>query len=208
MTENERCNLKFKNEEVKNGLFLDLDKQLTKATLQCNELWKKQKLTAIYLKIETLQVIEMTKKSYLAIIWEFTVNQNDLRFVAFIVSMKARWTHHKIDLYKQRFSMSLKKYYDKIIKEHKEWIRNVEIFFWNTSWHFESDEEKNLYCMSYFKSKSKKLWFNHEETTSAAQQMWLDFINFFLNLIENSMNWSINVIQQYANALQCSNQMI
>jgi hypothetical protein len=38
MTENERCNLKFENEEVKDKLFLDLDEQLTRAILQYNEL--------------------------------------------------------------------------------------------------------------------------------------------------------------------------
>ncbi len=86
--------------------------------------------------------------------------------------------------------MSLKKYYDKIIREHKEWIRNVEISFQNISWHFKKDEKKMLYCMIYLKSESKKLWFNHEETMFAAQQMWFNFIDFLLNLIENSMNQS------------------
>ncbi len=43
---------------------------------------------------------------------------------------------------------------------------------------------------------------------SAAQQMWFDFIDFLLNLIENSMNRDINVTQQYANASQRSDQMI
>ena len=62
--------------------------------------------------------------------------------------------------------------------------------------------------MIYFKNKSKKLWFNHEETMSAVQQTWFNFIDFLLNLIENSMNWSIDVTQQYANALQRSDQMI
>jgi hypothetical protein len=90
MTENEHCNLKFKNEEAKDELFLDLDEQLTKAILQCDKLQKKQKLTAIHLKIETLQVVKTTKKSHLTIIQKFTVNQNDLCFVAFIISMKVR----------------------------------------------------------------------------------------------------------------------
>ena len=104
--------------------------------------------------------------------------------------------------------MFLKKYHDKIIREHREWIRDVEISFWNTSWHFESDEKKILYCIIYLKNESKKLWFNHEETMSAAQQMWFNFIDFHLNLIENSMNQNIDVTQQYANALQRSDQMI
>ncbi len=104
--------------------------------------------------------------------------------------------------------MSLKKYHDKIIKEHKEWIRDVKILFQNSSWHFKSDEKKILYCMIYLKNESKKLWFNHEETMSAAQQMWFNFINFLLNLIEDSMNWDIDVTQQYANTLQRSDQMI
>ncbi len=117
-------------------------------------------------------------------------------------------SHHEIVLQKRRLSMSLKKYHDKIIKEHREWIRNVKISFQNISWYFESDEKKILYCMIYLKNESKKLWFNHKETMFAAQQMWFNFINFLLNLIEDLMNWNIDVTQQYANALQRSNQMI
>ncbi len=62
--------------------------------------------------------------------------------------------------------------------------------------------------MIYLKNESKKLWFDHEETMSAAQQMWFNFTDFLLNLIENSMNQDINMTQQYANASQHSNQMI
>ncbi len=47
-----------------------------------------------------------------------------------------------------------------------------------------------------------------KETMFAAQQMWFNFINFLLNLIEDLINWSIDVTQQYVNALQRSNQMI
>ncbi len=97
-------------------------------------------------------------------------NSNNLRIVFIVLTMMKR-SHHEIILQKQRLLMSLKKYHDKIIKEHREWIRDIEISFWNTSWHFKSDEKKILYCMIYLKSESKKLWFNHEETMSAAQQM-------------------------------------
>ncbi len=54
--------------------------------------------------------------------------------------------------------------------------------------------------MIYLKNESKKLWFNHEEIMFATQQMWFNFIDFLLNLIEDSMNQSINVTQQYINA--------
>jgi len=42
----------------------------------------------------------------------------------------------------------------------------------------------------------------------AAQQTWFNFIDFLLNLIENSMNRNIDVTQQYVNASQRSDQMI
>jgi len=54
MIENKCCNLKFKNEEVKDELSLDLNEQLIKATLEYDELQKKQKLAAIHLKIKIL----------------------------------------------------------------------------------------------------------------------------------------------------------
>ena len=62
--------------------------------------------------------------------------------------------------------------------------------------------------MIYLKNESKKLWFNHEETMFAVQQKWFNFIDFLLNLIENSMNQDIDVTQQYANASQRLDQMI
>ncbi len=155
-----------------------------------------------------MQVVETTKKSCSAFIQAFTENLNNLRIIVFIVSMMTKQSHHEVILQKRRLSMFLKKYHDKIIRKHREWIRNIEILFWNTSWHFESDEKKILYCMIYLKNESKKLWFNHEETMSAAQQTWFNFINFLLNLIENLMNQDINVTQQYVNALQHSDQMI
>jgi len=90
MTENECCNLKFKNKEAKDKLFLDLNKQLTRAILQHDKLQKKQKLTTIHLKIKILQIIEMTKKSHLTTTQKFIVNLNNLHFIAFIISMIMR----------------------------------------------------------------------------------------------------------------------
>ncbi len=207
ISENKRCIIESESEEAENELSLDIDEQLTWAMLQRDELWKKQKLAAIQSEIETLQVIKTTKKSHEAFTQTLTKNLNDLHII-FIVSTMMKQSHHEVVLQKRRFSMSLKKYHDKIIREHREWIRDVKISFWNISWHFESDEKKILYCMIYLKSESKKLWFDHEETMSAAQQTWFNFINFLLNLIEDSMNRDINVTQQYANASQRSDETI
>ncbi len=208
ISENERRIMKSESEEAEDELSLDINEQLTQAMLQRDELQKKQKLAAIWSEIETLQVVETMKRSHSTFIQAFTENLNDLRIVVFIMSMMMKRSHYKIVLQKQRSSMLLKKYHDKIIREHREWIRDIKISFQNTFWHFESDEKKILYCMIYLKSESKKLWFNHEETMSAAQQTWFDFTDFLLNLIENSMNQSINVTQQYVNALQHLDQMI
>jgi len=172
ISENKRCITKLESKEAKDKLFLDINEHLTCLVLQRDELRKKQKLAAIQSEIETLQVIETTKKSRSAFIqvftWVFMKNLNDLCIVS-IVLMMTKWTHHEIVSQKRRLSMFLKKYHDKIIREHREWIRDIKISFWNTSWHFESDKKKILYCMIYLKNESKKLWFNHEETMSAAQ---------------------------------------
>ena len=192
ISENKRRIMKSESEEAEDEFSLDINEQRTQAMLQRDELWKKQKLAVIRSEIEILQVIETTKRSHQTFTWILIKNSNDLHII-FIVSTMMKQSHHEVILQKRRSSMSLKKYHDKIIKEHKEWIRDVKISFQNISWHFESDEKKILYCMIYLKSESKKLWFNHEETMSAVQQMWFNFINFLLNLIENSMNRSIDV---------------
>jgi len=87
--------------------------------LQRDELQKKQKLTAILSEIETLQVVETMKKSREAFTQALTKNSNNLRIV-FIVSTMMKRNHHEVVSQKRRFSMSLKKYHDKIIKEHRE----------------------------------------------------------------------------------------
>ncbi len=63
ISENERCIMKSESEEAENELSLDINEQLTWVMLQRNELQKKQKLTTIQSKIETLQVIETMKRS-------------------------------------------------------------------------------------------------------------------------------------------------
>ena len=119
ISENKRCIMKSESEEAEDELSLDINEQLTRAMLQRNELQKKQKLAAIWSKIETLQVIETTKKNHSAFIWAFTQalmkNLNDLCIVS-IVSTTMKRTYHEIILQKQRLSMFLKKYHDKIIK--------------------------------------------------------------------------------------------
>ncbi len=54
ISENKRCITKLESKEAENELSFDIDEQLTQAMLQHDELQKKQKLTVIQLKIETL----------------------------------------------------------------------------------------------------------------------------------------------------------
>ncbi len=128
ISENECCIMKLESEEVKNELFLDINEQLTRAMLQYDELRKKQKLAVIQSKIETLQIVEMMKRNYEIFTQALMKNLNDLCIV-FIVSTMTKQSHHEVILQKRRFSMSLKKYHDKIIKEHKKWICDVKISF-------------------------------------------------------------------------------
>ena len=130
ISENKCHIMKSESEEAEDKLSLNIDEQLTWAMLQRDELWKKQKLAAILSKIETLQFVEMMKKSHQAFTQALTKNSNDLRII-FIVSTMTKRSHHEVVLQKRRFSMSLKKYHDKIIREHREWIRDVKISFWN-----------------------------------------------------------------------------
>ena len=83
--------MKSESEEAKDELSLDINEQLTCIMLQCDELQKKQKLAAIQSKIETLQVVETTKKSHSAFIQAFTQalmkNSNDLHIVFIVLMM-------------------------------------------------------------------------------------------------------------------------
>ncbi len=69
ISENEHHIMKSESKEAEDELSLDINEQLTWTMLQCDELRKKQKLATIQSKIETLQVIEMMKKSHQAFTW-------------------------------------------------------------------------------------------------------------------------------------------
>ncbi len=83
ISENERCITESESEEAEDELSLDINEQLTHTMLQCNELWKKQKLAAIQSEIETLQVVEMTKRSRSAFIQAFTLLRTCLNWSEF-----------------------------------------------------------------------------------------------------------------------------
>jgi len=71
-----RCITKSESEEAEDELSLDI-----------NELRKKHKLAAIQSKIETLQVIETTKKSHQAFTQALMKNSNDLHIVFIVLMM-------------------------------------------------------------------------------------------------------------------------
>ena len=123
----------------------------------------------------------------------------------FTVIVRAKWSLDEIILQKRKSSLTLKEYHDKNIREHKEWVHDVEILFYNTSWYFEMNAEKIIYAMIYLQDESKKLWYDHEDINLLLAYTWSYFINFLLNLLEDLMNQSINMTQQYANAVQHSN---
>jgi len=87
ISENECCITKSESEEAKDELSLDIDEQLTWTMLQHDELQKKQKLAAIQSEIETLQIIETTKKNHQVFTWALMKNLNDLHIVFIVLMM-------------------------------------------------------------------------------------------------------------------------
>ncbi len=103
-----------------------------------------------------MQVIKTTKKSHWVFTWIFMKNLNDLHII-FIVSITMKWSHHEVVLQKWRLSMLLKKYHNKIIKEHKEWIVIViVIVIHRFLWHWFRLNSWETLCYLY--RVNKTLW--------------------------------------------------
>ena len=80
-------------------------------------------------------------------------------------------------------SKDLDDYYDKSRREHRDWIRDVEVAFMNASAYFLNDHDKIVWCMQFLARDLKKQWHNEREKNSIKIESWDHFVSFLLNKI-------------------------
>lgn len=103
---------------------------------------------------------------------------------------------------------SLRDYYGKTIREHRDWCRDAEVMFRQCSRYFSDDAAKILFSMPSLKGSPKEQWFNEEAKNPVELWTWDTYTNWLLDLIEDPMNRQYTVALAYENAAQKPTQSI
>ena len=184
-----------------------IDEQIAQATQERDRLLKKRQLDALQAEIGALKRHETEPNQA----HDDNDDDDDTGTQSTSVVTGTKRAHDGTDApvaYKKRSPIKLREYWGKTTREHREWIRDAEVAFRWTPWHFQTDEEKIIYAMPELRGEPRDLWFSYEAEVPASEQTWQDFTGFLLNLIGDPVNRQIDVAQAYAEASQRSHQSV
>jgi hypothetical protein len=103
---------------------------------------------------------------------------------------------------------TLRDYYGKSVRDHREWVRDAEITFRRCPRYFLKDQDRILFSMASLRGTPKELWFNEEDQHPVDEWTWPSYTDWLLNLIEDPINRQITVAQLYREAEQKPTQGI
>ncbi len=111
-----------------------------------------------------------------------------------VYALSAKWTQWLKNLFT---------YNEKFICEHIEFIHSAVTAFHLTSENFFSDHNKILFVMQFLAEEPWDAWFHHiNENKLLNNKSWIFFLEFLLNLIENSVNCELSTVQKYLKVMQ------
>ncbi len=99
-------------------------------------------------------------------------------------------------------------YTEKMIQKHLNFVHSAETVFCLMLKNFLKNEVKILYVMQFLMRKSQNAWYWHQKTVPLENISWKYFINYFLNLVEDSVNCQLHNAQTYTKAVQKSSQSV
>jgi len=102
----------------------------------------------------------------------------------------------------------LNTYTEKTVQKHLNFVRSTETAFRLTSKNFLKDEAKILYIMQFLMREPQDAWYWHQKTVPLEDISWEYFINYLLNLVEDSVNCQLHNAQAYTEAVQKPSQSV
>ncbi len=188
-----------------------LDNELKQTEKKRDLLLKKHHLVSVQREIQVLQSQDVNKPlvddsfdlkaDYTSFISEHT------QFIAFIKQSAENYLSTMM-LKRNIHSEHLNIYTEKTVQKHLNFVCSAETVFHLMLKNFLKDEAKILYIMQFLMRKPQNAWYWHQKTVSFEDISWEYFINYLLNLVEDSMNCQLHNAQTYTEAEQKLSQSV
>ncbi len=102
----------------------------------------------------------------------------------------------------------LNTYTEKTIQKHLNFVCSTETAFCLMLKNFLKDKVKILYIMQFLMREPQNAWYWHQKTVPLENISWEYFINYLLNLVEDSVNCQLHNVQTYIKAVQKLSQSV
>ncbi len=200
-----------KNSDSSKMLMSNLNECLEKAKRQLQDRLKFQKLRKFKTKIRILKrrdsetVEKTTKKIESKEIESFS---NDLMQS---ISISKKVVQSTISSQRDDVTASRKRtikldkiflYHDKLIKKHRDYVKNLTTTFRLISNDFSTKNFKIVYVMQSLAEESKKTWYRFEKQNLDHEYTFKKYCEHLLDLIENLVNRHLHHAQLFSNAKQ------
>jgi len=188
-----------------------LNNELKQTEKKRNLLLKKCHLASVQWKIQALQSQDADK----SLVNNLSDSETDyisfiLKHTQFIVFIKQSAENYLSTMMLKRniCSEHLNIYTEKMIQKHLNFVHSTETVFHLMLKNFFKNKAKILYVMQFLMRKPQNAWYWHQKTISFENISWKYFINYLLNLVEDSMNHQLHNAQTYTETVQKLNQSV
>ncbi len=192
-------------------LMLNLNERFEKAKRQFQDRLKLQKFRKFKTKIRILkrrnsEIVEKTTKKIESKEIEFF--SNDLMQS---ISISKKVVQSTISSQRDNVTASRKRmikldkiflYYDKSIKKHRDYVKNLTTIFRLISNDFSTKDFKIVYAMQFLTEEFKKTWYRFEKQNFDHEYIFKKYCEHLLDLIENFVNRHFHHAQLFSNAKQ------
>jgi len=188
-----------------------LDNELKQAEKKRDLLLKKRHLASVQREIQVLQSQGADKSlvddpsdlkaNYISSILKHT------QFIAFIKQPAENYLSAMM-LKRNIRSERLNIYTEKTVQKHLNFVCSTETAFCLMPENFLKNEAKILYIMQFLMREPQDAWYQHQKTVPLEDTSWEYFINYLLNLVEDSVNHQLHNAQAYTEAVQKPSQSV
>ncbi len=198
-----------KNSNASKMFMSNLNERFEKAKRQLQDRLKLQKLKKLKTKIRTLkrknsEIVEKATKKIESKEIEFF--SNDLMQS---ISISKKVVQSTISSQKDDVTTLRKRtikfnkiflYHDKLIKKHRDYVKNLTTIFRLISDDFSTKDFKNVYVMQSLAEEFKKTWYRFEKQNFDHEYIFKKYWKHLLDLIENFVNRHLHHAQFFSNA--------
>ena len=196
----------FLNRNSSGRTVINIDEKIVQVLQEWDKLLKQQQLERLHWEVLTLKnSLRRNEFSH-----SMTLTDNPV-VVNNTVTVMNKWSTNKTllthSVWLRIKAKELLIYHGKNIKEHQNWTLNTRNTFLFSSDDFPQESDKVIYAMQYLAGEPKETWFQ-DTAQNYSTVTWNGFSKFLLNIIEDPVNWQLDVTQLYTDTVQLLNQSV